>query len=205
MTSYLKTFSISKLWAILAAGMLVSFGVLLFMGGEIYQKAPPVPETIVSASGETLFTRKDILTGQNVWQSIGGMQQGSIWGHGGYLAPDWSADWLHREAEALRAILIGQSPDGLDDEQIVALQNAALVKEMRENTYDPATGTITVSDQRTTAIRHVQAHYLDLYQGGSPEALELRKDYAFTGCRLPIISPIRSREPGTRSLLSSGS
>ena len=45
---------------------------------------------------------EEIQRGQAVWQSTGGMQQGSIWGHGGYVAPDWSADWLHREAIALR-------------------------------------------------------------------------------------------------------
>ena len=26
------------------------------------------------------------------------MEVGSIWGHGSYVAPDWTADWLHREA-----------------------------------------------------------------------------------------------------------
>lgn len=179
MASYSKTFSTARLWVILAAGMLVSFGVLLYMGGEIYQKAPPIPEAVVSTSGETLFTREDIQTGQNVWQSVGGMQQGSIWGHGGYLAPDWSADWLHREAETLRASLLEQPMPGLDQEQIEALRSAALIKEMRENTYDPATGVITVSDLRAAAIKQVRAHYLDLYQGLSPESLKLRKAYAF--------------------------
>ena len=42
--------------------------------------------------------RADIEAGQNVWQSMGGMEVGSIWGHGSYVAPDWTADWLHREA-----------------------------------------------------------------------------------------------------------
>jgi nitric oxide reductase subunit B len=45
-----------------------------------------------------VYTRADIERGRQVWQSMGGMQLGSIWGHGGYVAPDWSADWLHREA-----------------------------------------------------------------------------------------------------------
>ena len=65
--------------------MIVMFGILLFMRREIYQQAPPIPEFVSTASGETLFTRHDIETGQNVWQSIGGMEQGSIWGPGGYL------------------------------------------------------------------------------------------------------------------------
>ena len=30
---------------------------------------------------------------------MGGMEVGSIWGHGSYVAPDWTADWIHREAE----------------------------------------------------------------------------------------------------------
>ena len=111
MHTYQETFSIKRLWVILSAGMIVMFGILLFLGKEIYQQAPPMPEVVKSASGETLYTLEDIETGQNVWQSIGGMQQGSIWGHGSYLAPDWSADWLQTEGsqqlEVLRARLEG--------------------------------------------------------------------------------------------------
>ena len=55
---------------------------------------------MVTDSGEVLYTRADIEKGRQVWQSIGGQQLGSIWGHGSYVAPDWSADWLHREAVA---------------------------------------------------------------------------------------------------------
>jgi uncharacterized membrane protein len=97
---------------ILSVGMVVMFGILLLLGQQIYQQAPPIPEAVKSASGETLFTRSDIEAGQNIWQSIGGMQQGSIWGHGSYLAPDWSADWLHREAEALLALSTSPVPEG---------------------------------------------------------------------------------------------
>lgn len=74
--------------------MVVMFGVLLLLGQQIYQQVPPIPEAVKSVSGETLYTRADIETGQNVWQSIGGIQQGSIWGHTSYIAPDWSSDWL---------------------------------------------------------------------------------------------------------------
>ena len=101
MDSYRTTFSIKRLWIILSVGMVVMFGILLLLGQQIYQQAPPISEAVKSASGETLFTRADIEVGQNIWQSIGGMEQGSIWGHGSYLAPDWSADWVHREAQAL--------------------------------------------------------------------------------------------------------
>ncbi len=111
------------------------FGILLFLGSEIYQMAPPIPETVKSESGEILYTRGDIETGQNVWQSIDEMEQGSLWGHGSYLAPDWSADWLHREAEALLAIKSVQPLPGLTLSQMEAVDKASLITEMRRNTY----------------------------------------------------------------------
>jgi len=179
MRSYQATFSIKRLWLILSAGMIVMFAILLLLGRQIYQQAPPMPQLVKSVSGETLFTLADIENGQNIWQSIGGMEQGSIWGHGSYLAPDWSADWLHREAEALLALMTQYSVPGLTPAQATAMQKSALQEEMRKNSYDPATGTITVSDNRAKAIREVEAHYLDLYEGNSPGSLDLRREYAF--------------------------
>ncbi len=179
MKSYHTTFSIKRLWIILSVGMVVMFGILLLLGQQIYQQAPPIPEAVKSQSGETLFTRADIETGQNVWQSIGGMEQGSIWGHGSYLAPDWSADWLHREAEALLALSTSPLPAGVSATQANAMRKAALQEEMRRNTYDPASGVITVSDSRAQAIRQVQQHFVSLYDGGDPASLKLRRDYAF--------------------------
>ena len=87
-----------------------------------------MPEAVKSASGEILYTLDDIETGQNVWQSIGGMEQGSIWGHGSYLAPDWSADWLHREAETLLALSMETPLAGLSETQEMAMQKAAFAR-----------------------------------------------------------------------------
>ena len=179
METYHQTFSIKRLWIILGVGMVVMFGTLLLLGAQIYQQAPPIPQIVKTASGDTLFTRNDIETGQNVWQSIGGMEQGSIWGHGSYLAPDWSADWLHREAEALITLSASQPIAGLTPAQNMALAQADVQKEMRTNRYDSATGTVTVSDRRAAAIRQVQGHFVSLYEGTTPEAQALRRNYAF--------------------------
>ena len=62
-------------------------------------QAPPIPQAVVAADGQRLFGRDDILDGQTAWQSVGGMQLGSVC-HGAYQAPDWTADWLHRELSA---------------------------------------------------------------------------------------------------------
>ena len=88
----------SRLWVIFTVLVVLSFAVLGFYGVEIFRKAPPIPDKVVTDTGELLFTGQDIRDGQNVWQSIGGQEVGTVWGHGAYLAPDWSADWLHKEA-----------------------------------------------------------------------------------------------------------
>ncbi len=84
--------SIKKLWILLAAVLFGTFTLLGFFGREVYRQAPPIPERVVTESGRVLFTKEDILQGQQVWQSMGGQQVGTIWGHGAYQAPDWSAD-----------------------------------------------------------------------------------------------------------------
>ena len=145
-----------RLWLILTLVMFASFGVLGLIGREIHVKAPPVPARVVSQDGDVLFTEADVATGRQAWQSAGGMQLGSIWGHGAYLAPDWSADWLHRESVALLEgwgqADYGMSFDALDTERQAALQ-ARLKQEMSVNRYDPETGDLIVSVDRAQAIR----------------------------------------------------
>lgn len=181
MEAYRTTFSVRRLWTILVVSMLAMFSVLLFFGQKIYHQAPPIPSQVIVENGKVLFTRVDIQRGQNVWQALGGMQQGSIWGHGSYLAPDWSADWLHREAEALLAIQADATPSlaGLTPGTRQEYYGATLRAELRTNTYDGVTQTITVSAQRAVAIGQVAAHYQALFQANGTRALQLREQYAF--------------------------
>jgi nitric oxide reductase subunit B len=179
--------SMRKMWAILALILIVSFSWLGLLGNEIHRQAPPIPSAVVTTSGETVFTRDDIQTGRQVYQSMGGQQVGSIWGHGGYLAPDWSADWLHRES---LVILNGWAQDDYgrpyatlaEDEQ--ARLQSRLATAQRENTYDPTTGQIMISEDRANAIATVSRHYVDLF--GDAGALEaLREDYAIANNAIP--------------------
>lgn len=183
MPSYSKLFSISRLWAVLIAAMVVMFGTLIYFGQEIYHTKPPIPDRVVTEAGEVIYTAEDIQTGQGVWQSMGGMQQGSIWGHGSYLAPDWSADWLHREAVALLDLRaearFGSAFDALSDERDQEWVRTAVRLEMRENTYDPTSGTVTVSATRARAMASVADHYTAVFRAQGEEALHLREAYAF--------------------------
>ena len=160
----------------------VSFSILGWIGTRIHDEAPPLVNKVVTSDGQVIVEEGEIQAGQNVWQSLGGMEVGSIWGHGGYLAPDWSADWLHREASALldiRARAEGSSSFASLTLREQAADEAELRIDMRRNTYDPATGTVTVTPERAAAIAVVQNHFRDLYQARTPEAQKLRVDYAF--------------------------
>src|SRR5436305_11865717 len=124
-----------RYWLALAAVILVSFAVLGTVGHKMISHAPPIPD-VYSADGQLLFTGASITDGQGVWQSIGGQEIGTVWGHGAYVAPDWSADWLHRESEILLNTWANRAGaanyDALSPDQQAGFK-ARLIREMRTN------------------------------------------------------------------------
>ena len=145
-----------KYWIAFSLVIVISFAVLSWVGVKIYQEKPPIPEMIITESGELVFTKSDIQDGQNIWQAMGGMESGSVWGHGSYVAPDWTADWLHREAIALLNIW-AQKQYKIDfDNLSIELQSslkAKLTEIYKTNTYNDKTGFITIDDARFKAIK----------------------------------------------------
>src|SRR5262245_28766887 len=176
----------SRLWRWLGLICVLSFGALGYLGWQIYLSAPPIPATVVTTNGEVLFTGEQIQLGQRAWLSAGGQQLGTVWGHGSYVAPDWSADWLHREATTLQAIRSAQQRQATPsmtpaDQAAVA---ATVRDEMRRNSYDDHSGTVTVSRERAQAIRATAAHYDALF-GSDASLAKLREQYAMTAGALP--------------------
>ncbi|MDY9918751.1 MULTISPECIES: nitric-oxide reductase large subunit [Proteiniphilum] len=169
-----------KLWIAFALVVGISFAVLLFYGVQIYQQAPPVPEKVTNETGEVLFTGNDIKDGQNIWQSIGGQEIGTVWGHGAYVAPDWTADYLHREAQYLLNKW-SQADYGKEFDALATADKASLESRLQEflrvNTYDAATGTLTIHSERYEAFLHNKQHYAGLFMD-DPALDKLRSDYA---------------------------
>ena len=185
-----------KLWTWLAIICVLSFAVLGWVGSEIYVKAPPIPNQVVSTEGDVVFSAGQVQRGQKAWLSAGGQQLGSVWGHGSYLAPDWSADWLHREALALREIWaqrdFGKTFEQLDVGQQGQL-NALLKVEMRRNTYDANNGVVTLTPERANAVQQVARHYAGLF--GDDKSLDaLREQYA--------MNPGSLQDPADRQALT---
>ncbi len=183
-----------KLWLGLSVVILASFAVLGYFGWQIYVQAPPVPERVVTPEGEVIFTGADIRDGQNVWQSIGGQEVGTVWGHGAYVAPDWSADFLHRESLALLNLWstakFNKAYALLDRQKQAALEER-LQEELRQNTYDERTKDLLVSSDRQAAISETAGHYASLF-GSDPALAGLRKAYAIPVNALK--DPLRQRQ-----------
>lgn len=158
-----------RLWIALAIVVGGSFAILGGMGRHLISHAPPIPSQVVAADGKVLFSGSDIVDGQGVWQSIGGQEVGTVWGHGAYVAPDWTADWLHREAlftlNAWAEKEDATSYDALSLERKAAL-DARLKQTMRHNTYDASTGTIAVPPAQAAAFDALEQYYAGIFSNG---------------------------------------
>ncbi|MBV1777443.1 nitric-oxide reductase large subunit [Burkholderiaceae bacterium DAT-1] len=179
--------STRSIWRWLALVCVLSFSVLLYMGREIWLSAPPIPDKVVSSDGKVLYTGVQIQHGQQVWLAAGGQQIGTVWGHGSYVAPDWSADWLHREAIAYRDELARNQYHG-EFESLTAEEQAVvsslLVEGMRKNRYDAQTSTLIIPHLRALAIEQTAKHYDALY-GDTAKLATLRDQYAMTTNSVP--------------------
>jgi nitric oxide reductase subunit B len=160
--------SYKRYWVALAIVLVGSFVVLGSVGRKMISQAPPLPD-VYTADGQLLFTGSQITDGQNAWQSIGGQEIGTVWGHGAYVAPDWTADWLHRES----LILLDRwaQSDGAANFTLASLDQQAalkarLIREMRRNTYDAASNRIIVSDDVAAAFHQLEAYYANVFGAG---------------------------------------
>jgi nitric oxide reductase subunit B len=136
--------------------LVVGFAVLTWISVRSYVDAPPIPERATDQAGETIFTRDDIVAGQQVFLRYGLMENGTIWGHGAYLGPDFSAEYLHTlalDAAAARA----QAAYGRDLSLLTGEEKAAVYAEVRralkESRYSSDTGRLTLTPPEVASYR----------------------------------------------------
>jgi nitric oxide reductase subunit B len=159
-----------KLWITASLVVIISFSILGWIGTRIYQEKPPIPDRVATANGLVVIPSGAIARGQNVWQSLGGMETGSIWGHGSYVAPDWTADWLHREVMFVlnewSTKEFGKPYPDLSIEDQSKLSGRAQ-QLYRTNAYDPSTDTLVIDPVRARAFEHCLAHYSEVFMKGN--------------------------------------
>ncbi|MBI3693676.1 MAG: cbb3-type cytochrome c oxidase subunit I [Acidobacteria bacterium] len=108
--------------------IVAGFTILIWLAVRTYSDAPPIPERVLGPSGVILFTRDDILGGQEVFLKYGLMENGTIWGHGAYLGPDFAAQYLH------------------------AIAAKELHSQLKINRYDPLRRTLTLTEPEARAF-----------------------------------------------------
>jgi|UniRef100_A0A7V6A4S5 nitric oxide reductase subunit B len=146
--------------------LLVGFSILIYIAFKAYDDAPPIPERVVDTAGRTVFTGADILAGQQVFLKYGLMENGTIWGHGAYLGPDFSAEYLHTLALETHADqaqrLYGRNPAELQQGEGDAVRNAAQHL-LKGNRYEPRTRTLTLSEPEVSSYRKQIAKWAEYF------------------------------------------
>jgi nitric oxide reductase subunit B len=122
----------------------VGFAILGYLALRVHAEHAPVPGRVVDETGQLLTTREEILQGQEEFLTHGLMQFGSVYGHGAYLGPDFTADYLHRQAEFMRELYRG----GPDAEEKVR-------RELQTNRYDEKTDTLVWTNGQAEAFREL--------------------------------------------------
>jgi nitric oxide reductase subunit B len=148
---------ISRWWPIGVTAVLLSgFVVLIALSVHVYRVAPPIPRQVDDPSGLVLFTENDIKAGQAVFLKYGLMENGTLWGHGAYLGPDFSAEYLHEvtldTADAISRERFRQSPDRLSDSERAALRGL-VHEELAQNRYDASSGTLRLTAPEADSFR----------------------------------------------------
>ncbi|GEJ57810.1 nitric-oxide reductase large subunit [Anaeromyxobacter diazotrophicus] len=172
--------------------MIFGFSGLGVVTALTYRDAPPIPGRVVDPAGDLLFTGEEVEQGQEIFFKHGLMEHGTLWGHGAYLGPDYTAEYLHREVEIARDGVArsryGQPFAALPaDAQL--LVSGATQAELKANRYDPATGALVFSQGEADAFRQLEAYWADYFSApnrapGLPaktiaDATELRRLNAF--------------------------
>lgn len=174
-----------KYWLSLMFVLIGTFTILGFFGREIYRQAPPIYSELQDSEGRIIYSKTDILDGQVVWQSIGGQQIGSIWGHGAYQAPDWTADWLHRELLSYQEIYSTKNfnkPFNQTTDVEKMIIKSSILSDYRQSKVQD--GVVKLSPIRYEAFLKTKSYYLSLFSDDQ-ELRETRKAYAIHENVLP--------------------
>jgi nitric oxide reductase subunit B len=146
--------------------MIAGFSVLSLVTVLTYTNAPPIPELATDATGTVVFTGVDIQEGQDVFLKYGLMEHGSLWGHGAYLGPDYSAEYLHRLSEVTRDTIATEKYGKLfaqlspDERSVVSARTMTALK---ENRYEPTSRTLRLSPGEVAAYRTQLPEWSDYF------------------------------------------
>jgi nitric oxide reductase subunit B len=146
--------------------MVLGFSTLILMSVKVYDNAPPIPANTVAPSGAVIFTADEVTSGQAVFLKYGLMDNGTIWGHGGMLGPDFSAQTLHGlalfDAERISRERFAAAYTSLDGRQKGTV-DGEVATTFKANRYDPLTGTLTLWPDGRAAFEAQVVYWTDYF------------------------------------------
>jgi nitric oxide reductase subunit B len=172
--------------------LVIGFTVLIWLAVRTYDGAPPIPEKVLTPLGEIVFTKGEILAGQQVFLKYALMENGTVWGHGAYLGPDFSAEYLHTlRTDAVDLVARQRYNRGykeLNDTER-GIVDGDVKQILKQNRYDPAGGTLHFAEAEVASFHKQLAKWSEYFSrpsenGGLPakyisDPLELEQLTAF--------------------------
>ncbi|HOM70657.1 MAG TPA: nitric-oxide reductase large subunit [Armatimonadota bacterium] len=146
---------------------LFGFGVLGFLAAYIYAESPPIPDKVLGADGTVLFTGADIMSGQHLFQKYGLMQFGSLFGHGAYLGPDFTAQYLHQASSAAVDFYRSQG-------QPLPIARDRARNEFKQNNYDANSKILTYTPGQVHGFEQLYQFYQSYFGPKQPQT-DLRR------------------------------
>ncbi len=111
--------------------------ILIYFTANLAKEVPPLPQQVVSQSGEVLYTYDDIVEGKANFQQFDLMDHGSLLGMGAYLGPDYSTEFMHKRAVFLYDFYaqqkFGKNSADLDKVELAAVKALTII-DMKDNT-----------------------------------------------------------------------
>ncbi|WP_460796581.1 nitric-oxide reductase large subunit [Nocardioides pacificus] len=138
----------------IALVMIFGFFVMGMLAVRTYTDSMPLPESVVDESGEVLYTAEQVTAGQQTFLRRGLQQYGSVMGHGGYLGPDYTAEYLRLSADHIKESL---TDAGTQD------PSEATADMLRENRYDEGSGELVFTDEQVAAFEANRDYYADYF------------------------------------------
>jgi nitric oxide reductase subunit B len=150
---------------------IIMVSMLIYYTANLQKEVPPIPQEVVSAGGEVLYTYDDVVEGKAYFQQFDLTDWGSLLGMGAYIGPDFSTDLLHYRAEHLYDYY-GQELYGKKNAELSDIERGA-VKERVKQDFRGETrlveGTTVYTEASALAYKKNVEYVVDLLVNGDPE------------------------------------
>jgi len=154
--------------------MLLGFTIMAILAMRTYALSMPLPDKIIGNDGKVIATAEQIQHGQELYQSRGLQQYGSVLGHGAYIGPDFTAEYLRLTTDAA----VKQYREEGKQEPRELVKN----EWRKENKYDESSKTLNWTAGQTKGFDQMVNHYRDTLtkdntsQGLFPNAIKSEEE-----------------------------